>query len=291
MKIWPYYEPYHPGPQEDTELTAWMGMPDPHIKIGWDGDSIDILGRQSLTAIKRAKIDYRHYTMTEPERTRLASEKPADVGRDHGRRYLKIIRDASSKWGIPLSQFSVETINEPLWYGSEDWAHMVPYTLGFLEVTVPAGLSAAVIQASVGQPPDRGVKDSLENWDPAKPILDLFPQANTDPKHPLIYIARHEYCYVTGPRDGWGWYMGRYTQGPHLPTLVTEIGIERLVASAGNNMGWPVETEHGGWQSLGFPSTEAKAKFYVNDVLAPYNDQIELYPWIEAAFIFLYDCS
>ncbi len=175
--------------------------------------------------------------------------------------------------GVDLANVWWEGINEPML-----WSVEPPELVARLEEQrmirlIRAGLNPLLFNVGGGWPGNGGVADAPVQWDFAQPCYNRATNKTI--------FGVHEYWYLNGPQQNYRWWAGRFEQIPwRIPIAITECGIDCGV----------VPGEAGsGWMRLPEPSLRERARHYIRQDLAWYEDRLIADGRPVAAAIFTHD--
>jgi hypothetical protein len=171
-----------------------------------------------------------------------------EMAKVHAQRAQSISELVKQQFGYRNLLF--EGLNEPEVWGNEPPGLVACYEAERLKWLHSFGLNGVVLNTSVGWPDNKGA-GTAPDWEPFTATLQAMKDGD--------YLGLHEYFWFGGPiekhndKGGWLWEMGRFIQCPwDVPILITECGIDDLVANGDKHLGWqnlPLNTmDNKAWQ-------------------------------------------
>ncbi len=306
-----HWQPLHRAGTDKQTFADWRP---PFVKLVWDGAQVPYL--EDIPA--DARIVWRNYPLSEgfhgglnlrqPTRAlealaRLAeaAELPAagalpqnGSGRDRvatrrafetnatlptpeeaAAAYLKnaeeIIAYCASR-GVDRKRLIFEGPNEyPVW--AHGYAGLARLERARLHGLQKLGTGGCYGNLGVGWPGNTG-KDTPPVWDWFKPVADDF--------GPRDFLGAHEYSGRNGPRENWGWWLGRILKCPfRVPFLITECGIDLGVHG-------PDSAKQGWLNCWPGASLDDKARNYIAE-LGEYEDAMRADGRAAGLFPYTYD--
>ena len=203
----------------------------------------------------------------------VASELPTpeQLAERHAALAVRIAAFLKAK-GFDLQRVRFEGLNEPLIWSVEPPELLARYERQRLILLHKAGLNGEAGNFGVGWPGNGGVQNAPVQWDFFKPVINVW--GNRD------RLGLHEYWYLNGPEECWGWWAGRFTQCPFDVEIdITEGGIDCGVVPG--EMG-------SGWLRLPEPSLKDRARHYIRE-LARYEQACLVDGRIRSICVFTYD--
>ena len=154
---------------------------------------------------------------------------PYQIAEEH----LRVIRNHPASGAVDIWEFG----NEPNTNCTPDeLAHIALYELLMLQGCNAYNLTGAWGSFGVGHPVGTA-NNPIPDW---SVFARCFAEAGD--RH---YLALHEYWPKMGPKNGWGWYAGRFTHvKQQCKIIITECGLnDELSYHDGKERGWKVSVD------------------------------------------------
>jgi hypothetical protein len=266
----PHWIPTHMDKQDREWLSQWKPRFVKMVTISADEvPSFDV----GYDCAQEAVI-IRSHPISENWNVRGIADKAAalSMAETHAAAYIDLISNICADFPkTELGRLAVEGLNEPQEWSTEPAELVAAYYANFGKLMHKAGARVVYLNIGVGWPGNHGVTDAPPDWRPYEPIFEAREKYGG-------WIASHEYCYVNGFTQNWGWWGGRYQACPwQAPWLITECGIDSHVVGG----------DYFGYQGID-PNADFSAQRYL-DYLVEYEKQAHLTPWVEGLFPFTYD--
>lgn len=222
-----YWSPQHKAQRSDREYIEVLQPPLVRILDPGLGDIADVhrIAPDALIALRYWTVDDH-----DGRAVRDLMADPTGTGVRHAREYRSILdglQQEAQRTGVRIpraDRLVFNAANEPNQGGEP--AQIAAYNVAFLDECTRLGLRAAALCLGVGWPASKSsAPESPVDW---QPYVDAgLEQAIKRGGH---LLELHEYCYKSGPQDGWRWFCGRHLQCPlDVPILLGEIGIDNYV--------------------------------------------------------------
>lgn len=236
-----YWSPQHKAQRSDREYIEVLRPPLVRILDPGLGDIADV-----HRVAPDALIALRYWTVDDHDgrAVRDLMADPTGTGVRHAREYRSILdslQQEAQRTGVRIpraDRLVFNAANEPNQGGEP--AQIAAYNVAFLDECTRLGLRAAALCLGVGWPASKSsAPKSPVDW---RPYVDAgLEQAIKRGGH---LLELHEYCYKSGPQDGWRWFCGRHLQCPlDVPILLGEVGIDNYVDAKR----WKREDDARGW--------------------------------------------
>lgn len=198
-----------------------------------------------------SKLLIRHHPMSELNDQRSSPDfirNPESFGDQHAQMCYSMMTYCEAN-GIPKSRLLFEGLNEPQLWAGESPAIVNRYYKRFLSNLHNINCNGVIGNFGVGWPGNGGGIGAAVQW---SFFEDAISEMRTGD-----FLGLHEYWALTGVKENWTWWAGRYKQCPYdVPILITETGIDTGVTG----------TSYGGWRSLPLGTNDAKAARYVDEL-------------------------
>lgn len=266
----PHWTPTHMDNRDRVWLLAWK----PRFVKMVTASTESVPSFDDGYACAQEAVIIRSHPISENFGKRGIADKDAAVlmAHQHAALYFNLIAKLRDEFPVvDLGRLAVEGLNEPQEWGTEPAELVAVYYAEFGKVMHGAGVKVVYLNIGVGWPGNHGIKDAPPDWRPYEPVFEAQDKYDG-------WVASHEYCYINGFQENWGWWGGRYAECPwQAPWLITECGIDSHVVG-GDYFGY-----------LGIdPNADYAAQRYL-DYLVDYEKQLHLTPFVEGAFPFTYD--
>lgn len=227
--ICPHWAPCHVGQQDDVFMLA---LAPPVLKIFFSGQSIPRLDVALKAATKFVLL--RHHGISENGDNRGIRDRQhaLELARAHADKWMQLI-----PLNIDRAKIAVEGLNEPhVWpWGDESPENVSAYYAELIHRMALNGIRVVAGNLGVGWPGNGEPElppDSPPIWKPFQEMFEAIEKSNG-------FYGHHEYWYINGPQENWGWWAGRALTCPwDVPIIITEAGIDSGVVSPGQNFGW-----------------------------------------------------
>ena len=271
-KLNPHWIPTHPDRRDSDWLSQWRPA---FTKIVFVSDNdipqLDVALKCSQTVIAR------HHPVSEnwEQRGFRDAASAREMANGHAAYLGRLWNEVRKRWPEATPERVLfEGLNEPHEWSDEPAYLTAIYYAEFVRRMAAQGLRTVALNIGVGWPGNGGVKDAPPIWKPYEPVIEALQQHGG-------YLGLHEYWSASGPKDGWRWLAGRYTQCPYqVPILITECGIDAAVVP-GN--------DYYGYRGLS-PDGNVAARIFI-DQLSWYDSKLHDDKRVAGAFIYTYDFS
>jgi hypothetical protein len=218
-----HWIPAHRDGRDAPFFAAWNP---PYVKIVCDGDNPPYLE----DVPPQSEVILRHYPASENFFQRgFAAKSPEQVAREHAETAERMAFCVNAK-GYDIDRCYFEGLNEPLLWSIEPPELVARYEVARLAAMHERGLNSVVLNCGVGWPANSGPGTPVA-WDWFAPVAEVM--------GPHDLLGLHEYWFLNGPQENWGWWGGRYTQCPFpVPIVITETGIDCGVVPGQAGSGW-----------------------------------------------------
>jgi len=264
----PHWAPMHAGRQDGIFIRE---LAPPVIKLFFSGET----ARRADVALQAAQklLVLRNYEISENLKwggRGLRDRRHAlEIADRHTEEWLRIL----NKNNLRGDKIAVEGLNEPMVWAEEPPELVAAYYARLTANMASSRVRVVALNLGVGWP---GNGQPVEPPD-SPPIWKPFVEAIEAIWKYKGFLGLHEYWYINGPRENWGWWAGRFRACPwDVPIIITECGIDSHVIPGGGYFGW---------QSMGRPD---KAQVYFSQ-LAAYEAQLVADGRVIGATIFTHD--
>jgi hypothetical protein len=192
-----------------------------------------------------------------------------EIADRHTEEWLHIL----NKNSLRSDKIAVEGLNEPRVWADEPPELVAAYYARLAQNMANAQIRVVALNLGVGWP-GNGQPEKPPNsppiWQPFVEVIEAIAKYRG-------FLGLHEYWYINGPQENWGWWAGRFRACPwDVPIIITECGIDSHVVPGGG---------YYGWQSLSRPD---RAQIYLSQ-LAAYEAQLVADGRVVGATIFTHD--
>jgi len=264
----PHWAPMHAGGQDDKFIRE---LAPPVIKLFFSGET----ARRADVALEAAQllVVLRNYEISENlkwgGRGLRDRQHALEIADRHADEWWRIL-SKNSLWDDKLA---VEGLNEPMIWANEPPELVAAYYARLAQRLAAAQIRVVALNLGVGWPGNGQPQEPPDSPPIWKPFVEAIEAIW---KH-KGFLGLHEYWYVNGPQENWGWWAGRFRACPwNVPIIITECGIDSHVVPGG---------DYYGWQGMG---RSDKAQAYFAQLVA-YEGQLVADGRVIGATIFTYD--